>query len=662
MRRTGPPRPSLCLLVTLLSLGLCGVLHAAGPPPVSGTVRDSLGNLLAGVEVLFVKIPAEGFAPAATVRTARDGTFRVPELQPGPYRVAALKRGYRTFVGQINTILQESVELVLQPAIRLEAEALPQDPAWALRLPRRGMLHDVNGGPQGAPVTASVTSPALDDDALRVELEQLFSLSADAAQSRPEDTEIRPSQTRVALASTLGPRGHIRVQGRRERHGATGSQPFENSASQQAAAMRIDLAFETGDDGRLDVNAHFNRTDYEFAGNPAAKRSILQQAQQTWGYDASWAKQINAGSRFAVTLDYLDASVARTPSSLDTPEQPIGSAAAVSNRAMEVEGSYAAVMSNRHDVQVALGAQLLKCPASTRVGEPFGSTAADRSSWSLQADVQDTWTLATPFSLVYGVGYKQALVADDTTLVVPRVGGSLTVRGWYARAMVSYHTVNGTGAPGPMGGYGQFRPANRVGYEAEFELPVAEQIRLRGGSRYAPFQFAHSGYLHGGDDDQPLYLTDGNAAVQEHRLALSEERGNSRLYLELSDGRADAVVPLMPFQGPASIQDGRELRYRNGRFGIVFPESGTDLRVEYQRIRTGAEQGSGGQSARQESVEFRVRQDVSAGQISGDLRVLVALRLGTVESDDLNEWSEGEARDTLNALNRRLSAGLSLLF
>ena len=211
-----------------------------------------------------------------------------------------------------------------------------------------------------------------------------------------------------------------------------------------------------------------------------------------------------------------------------------------------------------------------------------------------------------------------------------------------------------------------FRPEDRVGYEAEVEVPLARNVRLRGGSSYSPILFDYFGYLHGaaGLDEHPLYLTDGNAAVHEHRLLLVEDRGGSRTYLELSDGRvAGAVAPLLPFEGPVPVRAGRQLRYRNGRFGVVFPERGTDLRVEYSWVEAeGADDRDRAPDAIQESVEFRVKQDVSGLQVPGDWRVLVGVRLGTVRTDDLESWSSAEASETVDALNRRISAGVSVLF
>ena len=52
---------------------------------------------------------------------------------------------------------------------------------------------------------------------------------------------------------------------------------------------------------------------------------------------------------------------------------------------------------------------------------------------------------------------------------------------------------------------------------------------------------------------------------------------------------------------------------------------------------------------------MRVKTDVPATQIPGDWRVLLALRMGTVRSADLAEWSRYEGAETVDALNRRIN-------
>ena len=146
---TTPPgafRPVLGVLMLVVAIAAVDRPCADDPSAFTGTVRDSLGNVLAGVEILFVEIPSRQFTPSAVTHSDRKGRFEVARLLAGHYRIAALKQGYRTFIGQVDTVVQDSVEVVLRPALELDEESLPKNASWGLRIPRRGMLHEIAVG------------------------------------------------------------------------------------------------------------------------------------------------------------------------------------------------------------------------------------------------------------------------------------------------------------------------------------------------------------------------------------------------------------------------------------------------------------------------------------------------------------------------------------
>ena len=159
-------------------------------------------------------------------------------------------------------------------------------------------------------------------------------MSAGAAESRPENTEINASKTGLALESSLGPHGNLRLRGRQERLGAAQSE-YGSTASQRAATLSVDMGYDTGDASHLAMTAHFNQTDYGLAAGPIAERPMLQQEQRNWGYDASWTKQLDPASRVAVAVGVIEASVAgssngeaATPADRMPPTAPGSSGAA----------------------------------------------------------------------------------------------------------------------------------------------------------------------------------------------------------------------------------------------------------------------------------------------------------------------------------------------
>ncbi len=146
----------------LLSTNISTV-GAAGPDPsflstssvrqgLQGTTRDAAGRLLPFVEVRVLSPMTTGVTTLSisrvlseqaisTVRSDAVGRFFVGGLLPGSYRLLATKGGYTVVIGQINTLLSASIDLVLHPAGPAGAPGTrPDDTSWVLRLPERDRL------------------------------------------------------------------------------------------------------------------------------------------------------------------------------------------------------------------------------------------------------------------------------------------------------------------------------------------------------------------------------------------------------------------------------------------------------------------------------------------------------------------------------------------
>lgn len=157
-RRTGPARcvPALALLLgagagfaaapTVATPGVTS-LRIAGVAPepgraVDGVALDPRGLALPGVEIRVVPLGVVG-APVLRALTDEGGRFTLGALAPGSYRLVAVKGGYGVLVGQINTLFEQTLELVLRPAGGPAAPGTrPEGIGWALRLPHRDPLED----------------------------------------------------------------------------------------------------------------------------------------------------------------------------------------------------------------------------------------------------------------------------------------------------------------------------------------------------------------------------------------------------------------------------------------------------------------------------------------------------------------------------------------
>src|SRR5580765_4207399 len=108
------------LLVTIFA-GLfvlvitCGAIWAQATPQISGTVRDQSGAGLPGVEVTATQTETGVLRTAVTNET---GSYVLPNLAIGPYRLEAGLPGFRTFV-QSGIVLQVSASPVINPVLEV---------------------------------------------------------------------------------------------------------------------------------------------------------------------------------------------------------------------------------------------------------------------------------------------------------------------------------------------------------------------------------------------------------------------------------------------------------------------------------------------------------------------------------------------------------------
>lgn len=638
---------------------------------VSGVVLDGVGSLLGNVEVLLVD--SRGAAsPQAVVHSDAAGRFRFDGLRPTIYRIAALKDGYLTFIGKVDPQVESWIQVVLHPMAQLDPElarVVPEDASWAMRRARRYVLHD--DGPQipgGA--TDDGHARVVPEDALVMQVDQLFPVASAAGAGDPEHREIRGSETRVRMASAVGERASIGVEGYRElldssRHDGAALA----AASRDAAAVSLAFSYDMTSEGQLDVSAFYNQSGLELTTQPVdpvpqpGAAASARRAHRQWGYDARWSTDLDEIGTVAVGLDYHDTALS-VPDRSPVPELAGGLPDELYTRAVGASGVWTAVPIDDHALQVDLRAQVLDAtdPTATAIGPGDPSL----SGLSLGLNAQDTWSVAGPFAVIYGIGYRQALGAREASLVVPRVGGLWRMNRLSVRAVVSYHGVTGWNELGSaVATAPPLRPEDALGYEAEVELPIARGLRLAGAALYSPIQVDLAGYSGGGfhRDPRPLYLTDGNAAAYERRLALIRESHDVRFYLEWNEGTVEGTLAtITPYDVPRAFLAPGDLDYRTGRLGIrVFP-SGTDLLFQYQNLLQVATNDVVAAVSDQRAFEVRLSQDLLDLDPLGSWRLLVALRRAALHSDRPDEVLRARQNEIGESLNHQLSAGLSVSF
>ena len=98
------------LLVSVLS---CATVWAQATAQVNGTVRDQSGAVLPGVEITVTQTDT---GISRNTVTDETGSYVLPNLAVGPYRLEAALPGFRTFV-QTGIVLQVNSNPVINPTL-----------------------------------------------------------------------------------------------------------------------------------------------------------------------------------------------------------------------------------------------------------------------------------------------------------------------------------------------------------------------------------------------------------------------------------------------------------------------------------------------------------------------------------------------------------------
>src|SRR5262245_60462987 len=102
-------------IVLCISLIACAGVWAQATAQISGTARDQSGAVLPGVEI---KMTQTETGIARTAVTGETGSYVLPNLAVGPYRLEAALPGFRTYV-QTGIVLQVNTSPVINVVLQV---------------------------------------------------------------------------------------------------------------------------------------------------------------------------------------------------------------------------------------------------------------------------------------------------------------------------------------------------------------------------------------------------------------------------------------------------------------------------------------------------------------------------------------------------------------
>ena len=648
-------------LLTALSIGSSAI---AGEPGFSGAVKDTAGKLLAGVEILVIAptTSSNPVRPVATVRSDAEGRFLVQPLAAGAYQIAAVKRGYRTYIGQVNTRVDQWIQLVLYPQARLDEAGLPtpEDDAWGLRLPRRNILRETDAVLPEFEM-ASARRPTLSNLPINLKVDQLFKVATDLQRAPQDDSVVQGFETKLDVTVPLGTRGRVSADGSRER--LKDSRFFDGSAptSRESDRLSAQFFYDTSIDTRVRVEA-------EYAGRSArwspreGVAPALDHDQESWRGAIGFEKQFDAATHLLVALDYAhaDLSLPVDQANQVSPLDPLSS-----NRAFTGSGTLTRTgeRGRRFELDFDVGHLDLSSPNLYATSDRALLHFSGLPGWTGGFRARQTWDLTERFSLIYGIGYRHVVRDTDASLWTPHLGGQLKLEPLQVQWIATYYGVDDWStnlSPSTDG----WAPRRHLGYEAAVEFPLAKNMTLSGSLESLPLT---ADRLNNGVGDPisftgPGYVTDGNATLARNRVALTRETPALLLFAELShaviDGSVAAVLAYdLPFQAIAE----RNLGYNGGRLGLRFIPQGTLVTLDLREVRESRNAMPESDSS-QRQVELTLVQDVLQRDDLGRWRFLMSLSMAEWTAGDPADLRQIASAERFDATDGRLSAGLSLEF
>jgi Carboxypeptidase regulatory-like domain len=98
-------------LIALFLIAFCGTLAFGQSSSITGTIVDPQGNAVAGATITATNVATGAMR---IVTSSSDGTFQIPQLAPGTYRVRAEARGFSSIVqGEVQVLVSSPLTLNL---------------------------------------------------------------------------------------------------------------------------------------------------------------------------------------------------------------------------------------------------------------------------------------------------------------------------------------------------------------------------------------------------------------------------------------------------------------------------------------------------------------------------------------------------------------------
>ena len=559
---------------------------------LSGSVKDDAGRVLEGVEILI--LAPEGGGDGALLRAVSDagGRFVVGAVNPGVYRVAAIKSGYAAALGRVNT----DAALVGGSGPPTDSQGRParsRRESWTIFRGRCAFLRRASFARWTSARAPRIPRhgrrrgafAARIEDSVRGEVDHMVAVGSWRPGASGPSSSLEGNETRMRFGRHLGERGAIQVRGRRGSLDSSSPPSAPGASAAGASDVDLDLSYDTErrrEPG--DASVLFGRRSRADRSTGRRRRCARRQGQRSWGYDAKWRKQV-------------DAVVARRPSSR-IPRRESRSRSGTRSAGIPPKGTRPTGRSAREgSYENLVGDGHPRAPRRPRAAaEPVGSRGSPRTrrpeAFALDGAIRVEPPRRFRGPVVRGGprrGQRTACAVHQGFDATPDDDAGAASRGIWTRAAWKREPRSRISR----------RPApRRAGRNRGRRPPVAVRIRRRAEDASRPHADRFAGRRptcrrapivwrgqETADELEALYVTDGFAsdrfvALDLERVAPSRDGVLPRRARPRRRG-ARAGARRRPGRSPVRSRDG----LRRGAARRERPRAGSAVSIEYRAIR-----------------------------------------------------------------------------
>ncbi len=596
------------ILISFFCLSILFVFPADSIISIKGIVKDSLGNVLSGVDIF---VSSDNFnSKVFNTRTNEKGQYTLERLSAGSYKVAAAKNGYLTKIEDVSVQKEASLNLTLNPiagekGAQGDASTLPDTLDWIRRIPKKDVLKETDAATvvEGKDDTDQVSQEALarfnfatlDNIPVRIELKQVA--SKDFTTSEMENSSEKKNTTELSLSGRIGPDCEVEMEGFKSRWKESSSENLLlDSLKRDAELIGVTGKYDFGEWGTLGFETFYGKDDLNIKKGETASFNPLESSQKEWGYAAGWKKKIDADMAFNIHFAHFGQQFSGDdpfPEMYESSDKLL-----ISHQEVNAAGNFQVQILNDHTIDVGIKTQFYSTSdplfriLSQRTRQSyygFGEMGRHISFYG-----RDSWKVFNPVTISFGFNYYNFYYENGVQAITPVVAMEYrSESGTTLKTELSY-IIDATRTEENSSELPLMHLLENGRRERDVSCTVNLKRDLKDGSSITT-RFSYTPLLllsRDNDvtgmmwDDISLYITDGNASSKRAGAFVEKKFKSLNGGIGLDYGEIEGTFSsLLPDDLPLQVFREGNLDYLLAMIRAYCSETDTELAVKYRRVR-----------------------------------------------------------------------------